>query len=244
MFTIKNFSVAVDKKIIVNDVSLICQPGTVHALMGPNGSGKSTLALALLGHPKYTVITGSVTISNDSLIDLPIHKRAQAGLFIGFQHPQEIPGVKMVVFLHEMYNALQQASVGLSDFKTAILYPILDALHIDHSFIYRDLNDGFSGGEKKRFELLQLLLSNAKVAVLDEIDSGLDIDSLKLVAQTISYLRKNNPSLVLILITHYRRILDLIEPDYVHILCNGNIVTTGTTELVHQLEAQGYDEYL
>lgn len=244
MLTIKNLSAAVEQKTIIHDLTLQCAPGTIHALMGPNGSGKSTLALTLLGHPKYSVVTGTVSINQQSILELPIHKRAQAGLFIGFQHPQEIPGVKMVTFLHEMYNALHKEPLSLSAFKTTILYPILDTLHIDHSFIYRDLNDGFSGGEKKRFELLQLLLSNATVAVLDEIDSGLDIDALKLVAQTITYLRTKNPTLVIILITHYRRILELVEPDHVHVLCNGRIVATGDKELVTQLEAQGYDEFI
>lgn len=243
MFIIQNLSVSVEQKAVLAAISLECMSGSLHVLMGPNGSGKSTLAYALMGHPKYFITQGAVTLDGNNLLELSVDKRARAGLFIAFQYSQEIPGVQMLSFLHEAYCAYTSDKCTLQEFKL-LLYPLLDLLKLDHSFIYRDLNDGFSGGEKKRFELLQLLLLKPKVAILDEIDSGLDIDAIKLVAEGIKAAQNRNPAGAIILITHYQRILGFLSPDYVHIIYNGKLVASGDKKLSVLLEKQGYDGFL
>ncbi len=243
MLNIKNLSVSADSTPIITHFSLTCGPGTVHALMGPNGSGKSTLAYTLIGHPKYTVTEGSITLNDRALLELSVDKRAREGLFVAFQYCQEIPGVSMLTFLQEAYRAYTGNNLTTQAFQE-LLYKTVDNLQLDHSFIYRDLNDGFSGGEKKRFELLQLVLFKPKVAILDEIDSGLDVDAIKIVAQNIQQARRENPKLILLLITHYRRILDYIKPDQVHILSDGTLITSGTEELIEIVESKGYDGFL
>ena len=242
MLTINNLSISVDNKHIINNLSLQCAAGSIHALMGPNGSGKSTLAYSLLGHPKYQVTQGSVLLNATELFQLSTDKRARAGLFVAFQYPQEIPGVSLLTFLQEAHRALTGTSLNTAAFKD-LLYKTLETLQLDHSFIYRDLNDGFSGGEKKRFELLQLLLFKPRVAILDEIDSGLDVDAIKLVAHGIHQARQENPELALILITHYRRILDYVKPDHVHIIQNGTLIRSGNQALIELVETKGYDAF-
>ena len=240
MLHITNLSVAHKKQPILSNVHLAIKPGSVHALMGPNGSGKSTLAYTLMGHPQYTITHGSIVLKDQDITTLPADKRARAGLFLAFQHPYAIPGVTVFDFLKEAHRAVTGKQVSVQEFKE-LLEQTMQLLAIDPAFCTRALNDGFSGGEKKRLEMLQLLMLNPDVAVLDEIDSGLDIDALKIVAQSISYAKSKNPALSILIITHYQRILDYVQPDCVHILCGGTIVTSGDYTLVHEIEQKGYD---
>jgi Fe-S cluster assembly ATP-binding protein len=210
--------------------------------MGPNGSGKSSLANALMGHPAYTVSAGKIFFDNKDITNSAIHERARQGLFLSFQHPCEIPGVSIASFLREAYTAISRETISPLDFESLLSHRCMQ-LGIDKAFTNRAVNVGFSGGEKKRFELLQLLLLKPKVAILDEIDSGLDVDSLKVVAQGIAIARQENPDLAILLITHYQRILDYIVPDYVHILCQGRIIQSGDASLARHIEVRGYDEY-
>ncbi len=238
----KGLNVSINETPILANFHLTIQKGNVHAIMGPNGSGKSTLAYAVMGHPNYRITNGSILLDGEDITKLSPDKRARRGLFLAFQQPQEIPGISVIVFLKEMCQAIK----GM-DF-VAEIFPIIveqrmRQLQIDPSFLYRNLNDGFSGGEKKRFEMLQLLLLEPKMVILDEIDSGLDIDALKIVAQGLSLAKKENPDLSILLITHYQRILDYIIPDVVSILCDGKLVASGGPELALQLEQKGYDDY-
>lgn len=237
---IDKLSVSVDQKIVLQDVSLEIEQSSVHALMGPNGSGKSTLAYALMGHPRYEIVSGSVYIGETDIIGLSPDKRARAGLFLAFQHPCEIPGVSVASFLREAYMTVTGKVVSVVDFR-ALLENCMEQLAIDKMFAQRGLNEGFSGGEKKRFEVLQLLMLKPTIVILDEIDSGLDIDSLKIVAQGIAYARAENPIMSIVLITHYQRILEYIIPDHVHILQEGGITASGDAALVMKLEQGGYD---
>lgn len=241
LLSLHNCSISIEKKAIIHNLNLAINPGSIHAIMGPNGSGKSTLSQALAGHPAYT-ITGTVSFANHNLLDLSPDQRAHNGLFLAFQQPHAIPGLSVFTFLHEMHAALNKTRLSVVDFEK-LVRELMQQLSIDQSFAYRDLNDGFSGGEKKRFELLQMLIAQPKLAILDEIDSGLDIDALQLVAQGINLAKKKNPDLALIIITHYQRILNYIKPDHVHVLCNGSLVQSGNASLVHELEQRGYDAY-
>lgn len=242
MLHIKNLCVDIAEKRILHGISLSMAPGTVHALMGPNGSGKSTLAYSLMGHPAYRIINGSIDLYDTDIGTLTPDKRARAGLFLSFQQPFSLPGVRAHTFLLEAYRAVTGAMISIADFKN-LLEEHMHRLSIDPSFAYRDVNDGFSGGEKKKFELLQLVLLKPKIAILDEIDSGLDIDALKIVSQGIAYARTQNPDMSILLITHYQRIFLHIAPDYVHIIDKGTVVASGSLELVHALEQKGYDAY-
>ena len=239
LLSLNKLCVSILDKPILYDIDLDIAAGSIHAMMGPNGSGKSSLASALIGNPSYTINTGNAYLLGKDLLSMPIHERARNGLFLAFQHPYEIPGVSVISFLREAYNAIKNTSISISDFHT-LLKQYCIVLKIDDSFLNRGLNVGFSGGEKKRLEILQLLLLQPKIAILDEIDSGLDIDSLKIIASGIEYARKENPSLALILITHYQRILNYIEPEYVHIIQNGRIILSGDKNLASILEAKGY----
>jgi Fe-S cluster assembly ATP-binding protein len=216
------------------------QPGTVTVLMGPNGSGKSTLAYTLMGHPAYTVTAGSVLFGDLNLLELPVEKRARAGLFLACQYPQEVPGVTVFTFLKEAHRMLTATELSVSQFKE-LLYSTFDTVKLDHSFAYRNLHEGFSGGEKKRLEVVQLLLFQPKIAILDEIDSGLDVDALKSVAQALQSAREHNPILSILLITHYTRILKYIIPDAVHILAQGKLIASGKSELAELIDQRGYD---
>ncbi len=242
LLLIKNIYVSVLDKPVLYDISLQINPGTIHAIMGPNGSGKSSLAYALMGHPNYTITSGEVYLLHNNLIAMPVHERAKNGLFLALQHPCEISGVSVSSFLKEAYSAVTGMHVTVADFQFLLLERC-NQLDIDHSFVTRALNVGFSGGEKKRLEVLQLLMLRPKIAVLDEIDSGLDIDSLKIVARGLALARAENPSMSIVLITHYQRILDHIVPDYVHVLCEGRIVESGDATVAHTLELKGYDAF-
>ena len=237
-----NLTVSINGTPILKDINLSIQRGTIHVIMGPNGSGKSTLAYTLMGHPNYTITNGSIVLGDEDITNLSPDKRAKRGLFLAFQQPQEIPGVSVITFLKEACHALKGTSFVTETFQ-AVVEQRTRQLQIDFTFLYRNLNDGFSGGEKKRFEMLQLLVLEPKLVVLDEIDSGLDIDALKIVAQGLTYAKKENPDLSILLITHYQRILDYITPDFVHVLCDGLLVASGGPELALSLEQKGYDDY-
>lgn len=237
---LKNISIVFDSKTIIDNLSLICTAGTVHAVMGPNGSGKSTLAATLMGHPAYTLTNGLILLEEINLADLPVEKRARSGLFLAAQYPQEVPGVQVFTFLKEAHRMLTGQDISVTDFKQ-LVYAAFDRVNLDHSFVYRNLHEGFSGGEKKRLEIAQLLLFNPKVAVLDEIDSGLDVDALKTVAQAIQYAKTINPNLVVIIITHYNRILEYLVPDYVHVISQGKLLVSGSRQLARTIEEQGYN---
>ena len=239
LLSISNLSVTVQEKAVINNLSLTIAPGKIHAIMGPNGSGKSSLAYALMGHPAYQITSGLATFGDQDLLGLPVDRRAQAGLFLAFQYPQALPGVTVFSFLREAYTACSGTQIEIAQFEQ-LLKEALDAVGLDHSFAYRYLNDGFSGGEKKRLELVQMIVLQPKLAILDEIDSGLDIDALKLVAQAIANAQRRDPQISFIIITHYRRILDHVRPDHVHVMCDGNLVHSGDHELVMQLEQEGY----
>jgi Fe-S cluster assembly ATP-binding protein len=239
---INNISVSVNDKPVLYDISLNISAQAIHAIMGPNGSGKSSLAYALMGHPHYQVTAGAVFLNGVDITTMPVHERAKNGLFLSFQHPCEIPGVSVVSFLKEAYIGITGKHIAVADFQKLLLERC-EQLSIAPSFIARGLNEGFSGGEKKRLELLQLLVLQPKVAILDEIDSGLDIDSLKIVAAGIELARKENPAMSIVLITHYQRILNYIIPDYVHVLCDGRIVSSGGANVARDLEEKGYDGF-
>jgi Fe-S cluster assembly ATP-binding protein len=227
---------------ILKGINLVINEGEIHAIMGKNGSGKSTLAKIIAGHPSYTVTKGDILYQEDSIISQAPEDRARAGIFLGFQYPIEIPGVSNADFLRLSYNSRQRAR-GLKELEPLEFFEFvtskLDIVEMDSAFLTRDVNEGFSGGEKKRNEILQMALLDTKLSVLDETDSGLDIDALKIVARGVNSLANDSNSIILI--THYQRLLDYIQPDYVHIMQNGRIVKTGTKELALELESKGYD---
>ena len=244
MLKIENLHASVEDKKILRGVNLEVKPGEVHAIMGPNGSGKSTLAYSLAGHPNYEVTQGEVTMMGKDLLDLGADERAQLGLFLAFQYPVAIPGVTLANFLRTSINAQRSAKnpddkgIPVPEFRR-LLKEKMDLLKMDHSFAGRYLNDGFSGGEKKRAEILQMATLAPKFAILDETDSGLDIDALRTVSEGVNALR--GPDLGVVVITHYQRILEYIKPDFVHIMFEGRIVESGGPEMALQLEQQGYD---
>ncbi len=243
-FKIENLHVTVDEKQILNGIYLEVKPGQVHAIMGPNGSGKSSLAYTTMGHPGYKITDGIIEISGKIINDLSPDKRAKAGLFLAMQHPFEIEGIPYKDFLRHAYNALYDGTdkqLRIKDFNNLLLEK-LNLLKMDRTYANRSVNVGFSGGEKKRAEILQLATLQPKIAILDEIDSGLDIDALKIVCDGINTIRKQNPSMSLILITHYPRILNYVKPDFVHVLQKGKIVRSGGMELANELEKVGYQE--
>ena len=238
---IKDLHVSIEGKNILNGVNLVVRKGEVCALMGPNGSGKSTLAYTLMGHPKYIIDKGEVLYKGQNILELKPDERAKLGLFLSFQYPQEIPGLSVSNFLRTAYNAVKPSSISVPDF-VKLLREKMKLLNIDDSFSRRYLNQGFSGGEKKRTEILQMAVLQPEMAILDETDSGLDIDSLRVVAQGVNTLL--GPNVGVLIITHYQRILDYITPDRVHIMVRGRIVKSGGKELAHELEAKGYDEFV
>jgi Fe-S cluster assembly ATP-binding protein len=240
LLKIENLNVEIDSKEILHGVSLKIDTGEVHALMGRNGSGKSTLSNALMGHPAYKISKGQMTFNGSVINDLKPNERAKLGLFLGFQYPLSIPGVTVANFLRQANKALRGDSVSPRDFRK-LLYEKMDDLEIDHGFATRYINDGFSGGEKKKMEILQMAMLEPKLAILDEPDSGLDIDSLKLVAQSINKFKEKNKEISILLITHYQRILDYVKPDKVHVFVDGNIVESGGPDLALELEKKGYD---
>ncbi|HKQ63596.1 MAG TPA: Fe-S cluster assembly ATPase SufC [Methylomirabilota bacterium] len=242
MLSIRNLSVGVDGKTILRSLNLEVRAGEVHAVMGPNGSGKSTLAQALAGHPAYTVTGGEVTYLGRDLLAMPPEERARAGLFLAFQYPIEIAGVSNAAFLKAAINEMRAAR-GQEELDAMEMLELLEKklalVDMDRSFLSRPVNEGFSGGEKKRNEILQMAVLEPKLAILDETDSGLDIDALKIVAQGVNRLRR--PDNAIILVTHYQRILNYVEPDRVHVLFDGRIVKSAGKELALELERKGYD---
>jgi Fe-S cluster assembly ATP-binding protein len=240
--SISNLRVSIAEQEIIRGLSLAVRKGEVHALMGPNGSGKSTLAKVLAGHPDYKVTTGEVLMDGEDILGLAPDERARKGLFLAFQYPSEIPGVTIANFLRAAVQARlpEGEELEATDYY-AKLYEKMDLLEMDRSFTSRSVNEGFSGGEKKRNEILQLAMLEPKYAVLDETDSGLDIDALKVVAHGVNSLR--SPNRGILVITHYQRLLDYIVPDHVHVMVQGRIVRSGGKELALELEEKGYEGY-
>ncbi len=228
---------------ILNGVSLIIQEGEVHALMGPNGCGKSTLATSLLGSPEYLVTKGSIKFKGEDITGLDSSERGKLGMFLAFQYPQEFPGVSVLNFLRQTVEARTSKEISILNLRKLML-AWMEKLDMDTSFADRYLNEGFSGGEKKRNEILQMALLEPDFAVLDETDSGLDIDALQIVANGLNQIRKERSEMGVLTITHYQRLLDHLEPDYVHILIDGKIVESGGFELVEKLDSQGYEAWL
>ena len=242
MLTIKNLRASVGDKEILKGISLTVNAGEVHAIMGPNGSGKSTLAQVLAGHPGFEVTGGTVEYRGEDLLEKEAEERAHAGVFLAFQYPIEIPGVSNAYFMRSAYNEMRKArgeeEVDPMDFLD-VMTEKLKLVEMDEAMLQRSVNTGFSGGEKKRNEILQMAVLEPKLAILDETDSGLDIDALRIVAHGVNALRR--PDNATIVVTHYQRLLDYIIPDYVHVLANGRIVRSGGKELALELEAKGYD---
>jgi Fe-S cluster assembly ATP-binding protein len=242
---VKNLQVSVETELgskeILRGVDLTVKSGETHAIMGPNGSGKSTLAYSIAGHPKYTITGGSVTLDGKDLLEMSVDERAKAGLFLAMQYPVEVPGVSVSNFLRTAVTAIRgeapKVRTWVGEVKEAMA-----ALNMDTAFSERNVNEGFSGGEKKRHEILQMELLRPKIAILDETDSGLDVDALRIVSEGVNRV-KSNSDLGVMLITHYTRILRYIKPDFVHVFANGKIVEAGGPELANKLEEQGYAAY-
>jgi Fe-S cluster assembly ATP-binding protein len=237
---IEDLHVAVGDKQILRGVDLTVEPGRVHALMGPNGSGKSTLAYALAGHPRYRVTGGKVSFKGEDVLSLTPDERARLGMFLAMQYPVEVPGVSVTNFLRTAINAVRGEDVPVREFARE-LREQMRLLDMDPKFAERSLNEGFSGGEKKRHEILQMALLRPELAILDETDSGLDIDALRVVADGVNRLR--GPGVGILLITHYTRILRYISPDFVHVMVDGRVVQSGGPELADELEAGGYERW-
>lgn len=245
MLTIADLKAGFDGNEILKGISLKVNKGEVHSIMGPNGSGKSTLSKILVGHPSYEVFSGSVEYDGKSLIEMEAEERSLAGVFMAYQYPVEIPGVNNAEFLRMAYNAKLKnegkEEVDPLDFED-ILTEKMNLLNMDRKFRERSVNDGFSGGEKKKNEILQMAILEPKLTILDEIDSGLDIDALRVVAEGINKLKSEDNALVVI--THFPRLLEYIHPDYVHVMSAGKIITSGDKTLAHELEEKGYDHLL
>lgn len=246
---IKDLHVQVEDKLILKGLNLRIRQGEVHAIMGPNGSGKSTLAYSLMGHPKYQVVKGDILFKGQSLLGLSPDERARMGLFLAFQYPVAIPGLSLANFLRTAVDAVKggqregngKTAMPVTEFRR-LLNEKMELLQMDRAFAQRYLNEGFSGGEKKRAEILQMAMLEPKIAILDETDSGLDIDALRVVAQGVNALA--GPNVGIVVITHYQRILNYIKPQFVHVLAHGQIVASGGAELALQLEQEGYDRYV
>ncbi|WP_242117345.1 Fe-S cluster assembly ATPase SufC [Aestuariivivens sediminicola] len=242
MLKIKNLHASVEDKNILQGINLEVKPGEIHAIMGPNGSGKSTLAAVIAGKEDYEVTKGSIEFNGEDIGDLDAEERAHKGVFLSFQYPVEIPGVSVTNFIKTAINESRKAQ-GLDEMPAKDMLKRIrekaDLLEIDRKFLSRSLNEGFSGGEKKRNEIFQMAMLDPKLAILDETDSGLDIDALRIVANGVNKLKNKDKAIVVI--THYQRLLDYIIPDYVHVIHNGKIVKSGTKELALELEEKGYD---
>ena len=241
MIRFKDLIVEVEDKLIINNFNLEVSSGELHVIMGPNGSGKSTIANTIAGHPKYSIKSGEITYKNEIINELSPEDRSALGIFLSLQYPVSIPGVKNIYFLKAAVNSIRktkkQDEIDTVEFLKMVR-GILPLVGLDESFLHRSVNDGFSGGEKKRNEILQMLVLQPELSILDETDSGLDIDALKIIAEGIRNYRNNNRSFILI--THYHRMLDFLSPDYVHILIDGEIKLSGGPELAQKLEEKGY----
>lgn len=239
-FVIKGLKASVENKEILKGIDLEINGGEVHAVMGPNGTGKSTLASSLMGHPKYTVTEGTAVLDGQDILEMEVDERSRAGLFLAMQYPSEIAGVTNSDFLRSAINARREEGSEISLIKfIRLMEKKMKELEINPLFMHRYLNEGFSGGEKKRNEILQMMMLEPRVAILDEIDSGLDIDALRIVAAGVNSLRSEERAFLII--THYQRLLSYIKPDFVHVMMQGRIVKSGGPELAERLEAQGYD---
>ena len=238
MLHIENLDVSIEEKKILKKFKLDVKPGEVHAIMGPNGAGKSTLARVIAGDPNYVITSGDIRMNGHSLLELEPEERAQKGVFMSFQYPVEIGGITNLQFLYAAFKALHGQELSEEEFEKYVKERCV-SMKMDVEFLKRDLNSGFSGGEKKRNEILQLLTLNPQLAILDETDSGLDIDAMKIVSSGVNHFMNENKGLVLI--THYQRLLDYIRPDFVHVMIDGRIVVSGGPELALKLEKEGYD---
>ena len=238
MLKIENLRVEIDGQEIIKGLDLEVRKGEIHAIMGPNGSGKSTLANVLMGHPRYEITDGSVTFEGEDVLELEPDERAKMGLFLAFQYPSEVPGVSVANFLRTAVNSVREEDLSPMEMYR-LLQEKMAIMQMDPKFAERYLNEGFSGGEKKRNEILQMLMLEPKLAIMDETDSGLDIDALQVVARGVNEMR--GPEFSAVVITHYQRILRYIEPDRVHVMLDGRIVTSGGKELAEALEEKGYD---
>ena len=238
MLKIENLRVEIDGNEIVKGLDLEVGKGEIHAIMGPNGSGKSTLANVLMGHPRYEVTGGSITFQGEDVFELEPDERAKLGMFLAFQYPSEVPGVSVANFLRTAVNSVREEELSPMEMYR-LLQEKMAIMQMDPKFAERYLNEGFSGGEKKRNEILQMLMLDPKFAIMDETDSGLDIDALQVVARGVNELR--GPEFSAVIITHYQRILRYIEPDHVHVMLDGRLVTSGGRELAEELEEKGYD---
>ena len=231
-----------EQRQIVNNLSLTLLPGEIHAIIGPNGSGKSTLVQAIAGNPSYNILSGSIIFNDIDITSMIPHQRAKKGIFLSFQQPPTIPGLTVFSLLKEMYQALKNEPVEV-ELLYAMALGYCRQLKLDTSFLERGCHEGFSGGEKKRFELLQLLFIKPQCVLLDEIDSGLDIDGLQLVIQVINQIKKENPKTIFLIITHYQRLFSYIAPDAVHLMKDGTIMQSGSALIINELEKKGYDGY-
>ncbi len=240
MFSIKNLFVSVADKPILKDINIEINPSSIHILMGPNGSGKSTLANSVMGHPSYQLTKGKISLNKKDITKLPPNEKAQAGLFLSLQYPPEIGGITVANFLRTAWQAVKGEKISALDFYR-ILQKKMALLKLDETFAQRFLNQGFSGGEKKKMEMLQMLVLEPKYAILDETDSGLDIDAIKLIGKVVLHMRKTNKTGFLI-ITHYNRFLEAIKPDYVHIIKKGTIVESGTEKLAKKIDKKGFQD--
>ena len=238
MLKIEDLQVEIDGQEIVKGLDLEVGKGEIHAIMGPNGSGKSTLANVLMGHPRYEVTGGSITFQGEDVFELEPDERAKLGMFLAFQYPSEVPGVSVANFLRTAVNSVREEELSPMEMYR-LLQEKMSIMQMDPKFAERYLNEGFSGGEKKRNEILQMLMLDPKLAIMDETDSGLDIDALQVVARGVNELR--GPEFSAVIITHYQRILRYIEPDHVHVMLDGRLVTSGGKELAEELEEKGYD---
>lgn len=241
LLEIKNLEVSINDNQILKNLNLTVNKGEIHAIMGPNGSGKSTFSKVLAGHPAYSVLNGDILFKGSSILDLDPEERSHLGIFLAFQYPIEIPGVSNEDFLRLAYNSKQKfynkPEIGPLEFLT-IINETLNLVNMSSSFLSRNVNEGFSGGEKKRNEIVQMVLLDSELSILDEMDSGLDIDALKVISNGIN--KFMSPQKSIILITHYQRLLDYIKPNYVHVMQNGKIIKTGSAELAKELEMKGY----
>ena len=238
MLKIEDLRVEIDGQEIVKGLDLEVGKGEIHAIMGPNGSGKSTLANVLMGHPRYEVTEGSITFQGEDVFELEPDERAKLGMFLAFQYPSEVPGVSVANFLRTAVNSVREEELSPMEMYR-LIQEKMGIMQMDPKFAERYLNEGFSGGEKKRNEILQMLMLDPKLAIMDETDSGLDIDALQVVARGVNELR--GPEFSAVIITHYQRILRYIEPDHVHVMLDGRLVTSGGKELAEELEEKGYD---